>query len=120
MESEIKLARTQLKNLDEERAARVELERKIGSLEFRAEKVDELSKELAEERGARIDLERERATLEREVAHAAKLEQMLVEERQARANAQMRASTAEAKLAKLEGEMANQNKGRGGLFGRGR
>jgi chromosome segregation ATPase len=120
MDSEIKMARSQLKNLDEERSARIEMERKIGSLEFRAEKADELAKELAEERGLRIDLERERATLEQEVHHGAKLEQMLTEERQARASAQMRASTAEARLAKLEGEQANQSKGRGGLFGRSR
>ena len=109
METEIKHAQSKADAMEEEREARLVLERQVGPLQFKAEQLPQVSEELTEERNARVELEREKATLESEVQHARKLEQFLTEERQARANAQMRASTAEAKLAQLEGELASKD-----------
>lgn len=117
LEVEVRQIRQTAQNLEQERAIRLEMERKLATLEVRSERAEQIAEQLVTERDARIRLEREKATLEVQVQSMHKTEALLTEERQARMNAQSRAASAEAQLARLQGEMGQQESG-GSLFGR--
>ena len=112
LKAEIRQVRHATAALEEERKTRLELERRLATLEVVAQRAEEASAQLVDERQMRVQLEREKATLEVQVQSLQKLDTLLSEERQARMNAQSRASSAEARLARLEGEI-NQQGGKG-------
>lgn len=117
LEVEVRQIHQTAESLERERTIRLEMERKLATLEVRSERAEQVAEQLVAERDARIRLEREKATLEVQVQSLHKVEALLAEERQARMNAQSRAASAEAQLARLQGEMGQQESG-GSLFGR--